>query len=78
MRKEVPLRVISGLDIVGSSPELLLDPLVALQRILFAEEKAAYRQALAQSSVDGKMHPIAAIHHSATYQASLCKLMEYW
>lgn len=27
---------------------------------------------------DGKVHPLAFIHHTSTYQASLCKLIEYW
>ena len=27
---------------------------------------------------DGKAHPITYIHHTSTYQASMCKLMEYW
>jgi len=26
----------------------------------------------------GKIHPLTFIHHTWTYQASLCKLMEYW
>lgn len=27
---------------------------------------------------DGKAHPLTFIHHTSTYQASLCKLIEYW
>lgn len=27
---------------------------------------------------NGKIHPLTYIHHTSTYQASLCKLMEYW
>lgn len=27
---------------------------------------------------DGKAHPLTFIHHTSTYQASMCKLMEYW
>lgn len=27
---------------------------------------------------DGRIHPLNYIHHTSTYQASLCKLMEYW
>lgn len=27
---------------------------------------------------DGKVHPLTFIHHTSTYQASMCKLMEYW
>jgi BRCA1/BRCA2-containing complex subunit 3 len=56
-----------------------LSPLVDLQRILFAEEQAAYHQAMKQSiNRKGQIHPLAAIHHSSTYQASLTKLLEYW
>lgn len=29
-------------------------------------------------SRDGKAHPLTFIHHTSTYQASMCKLMEYW
>ncbi|KAL9264833.1 Lys-63-specific deubiquitinase BRCC36-like protein [Drosera capensis] len=74
-RKEIPLQV------VPSSALLKLDsPLASymdLQNMLFDEEKAAYGQAILQSSRDGKVHPIAFLHHTSTYQASLCKLMEY-
>jgi hypothetical protein len=27
---------------------------------------------------DGKIHPLTSIHHTSTYNSSLCKLMEYW
>lgn len=27
---------------------------------------------------DGKVHPLSFIHHTSTYQASMCKLIEYW
>ncbi|KAL9254210.1 Lys-63-specific deubiquitinase BRCC36-like-like protein [Drosera capensis] len=74
-RKEIPLQV------VPSSALLKLDsPLASytdLQNMLFDEEKAAYEQAILQSSRDGKVHPITFLHHTSTYQASLCKLMEY-
>lgn len=72
-RKEVPLEVINRIE--GEYP---LRSLVALQEILFAEEHAAYNAALKQSTnKSGQIHPLAAIHHSSTYQASLTKLMEY-
>ncbi|KAI0491687.1 hypothetical protein KFK09_025947 [Dendrobium nobile] len=38
------------------------------------------QEALHRSSMDisnGKIHPLAYIHHTSTYQASLCKLIEY-
>ncbi|XP_020521967.1 uncharacterized protein LOC18432652 isoform X2 [Amborella trichopoda] len=75
VRKEVPLQV------VPSSSLLKLDyPLKSymdLQRILFEEERAAYHQAISQSMRNDKIHPLAFIHHTSTYQASICKLMEY-
>lgn len=27
---------------------------------------------------EGKVHPLMFIHHTSTYQASMCKLIEYW
>jgi len=32
---------------------------------------------MSQSARNGKMHPLANIHHSSTYQAAMCKLMEF-
>lgn len=74
-RKEVPLQVVPGHTL--AKVDFPLSSLVDLQRILFDEEQTAYNQAISQSRREGKVHPLAVIHHSATYQASLCKLMEY-
>jgi BRCA1/BRCA2-containing complex subunit 3 len=49
-----------------------------MQRVLFEEEQSAYNQAMQQNICDGKIHPLASIHHTSTYNSSLCKLMEYW
>ncbi|KAG0577841.1 hypothetical protein M758_5G178500 [Ceratodon purpureus] len=76
VRKEVPLEVLGGQSRIDV--EYPLSSLVALQEILFAEEHAAYNHALKQSTnKNGQIHPLAAIHHSSTYQASLTKLLEY-
>eukprot|EP00850_Spirogloea_muscicola_P021129 SM000237S08146 [mRNA] locus=s237:8659:12791:- [translate_table: standard] len=75
--KEVPLRVVKKAQRPGAQEQLALWPLVSLQRILFAEEQAAYKAAMAQSMRKSEMHAIAVMHHNATYQASLCKLMEF-
>ncbi|XP_021736743.1 uncharacterized protein LOC110703271 [Chenopodium quinoa] len=75
IRKEIPL------DVLPASSLLKLDsPLASftdLQRVLYEEEKAAYNQAISQNMRDGKLHPLTFIHHTSTYQASMCKLMEY-
>ncbi|XP_010254341.1 PREDICTED: uncharacterized protein LOC104595340 [Nelumbo nucifera] len=75
VRKEIPL-------IVSPTSSLLkldspLTSFMELQRVLFEEERAAYNQAILQNMRDGKIHPLAFIHHTSTYQASMCKLMEY-
>lgn len=76
LRKEVPLEVLPGHNRI--EVEYPLRSLVALQEILFAEEHAAYNHALRQSTNKSRqIHPLAAIHHSSTYQASLTKLLEY-
>ncbi|CAN1278668.1 Lys-63-specific deubiquitinase BRCC36 [Linum perenne] len=39
------------------------------------------QEAMHRSNLDmrnGRVHPLAFIHHTSTYQASLCKLIEYW
>ncbi|XP_068648881.1 uncharacterized protein [Aristolochia californica] len=75
IRKEIPLQVLPTRSL------LKLDcPLTAyteMQRVLFEEERAAYNQAISQNMRDGKVHPLAFIHHTSTYQASMCKLIEY-
>lgn len=74
-RKEVPFEVVPGHTLANM--EFPLSSLVSLQRILFDEEQTAYNQSLTQNRRKGRVHPLTAIHHSATYQASICKLMEY-
>ncbi|KFK42422.1 hypothetical protein AALP_AA2G254200 [Arabis alpina] len=75
VRKEVPLHVLPTSSILQ-----LNSPLASfkdLQRVLYEEERAAYHQSLLQSTRDGKIHPLTFIHNTSTYQASLCKMMEY-
>ncbi|XP_047307265.1 uncharacterized protein LOC124910638 isoform X2 [Impatiens glandulifera] len=76
VRKEIPLDVMPTSSLVKfDSP---LDSFTYLQRVLYEEEQTAYNQAILQNTRnDGKMHPFTYIHHTSTYQASLCKLMEY-
>ncbi|KAL9244673.1 hypothetical protein vseg_018428 [Gypsophila vaccaria] len=75
VRKEIPLEVVPALTLLK-----LDSPMVSftdLQHVIYEEEKAAYNQAISQNMRDGKVHPLAFIHHTSTYQASMCKLMEY-
>uniref|UniRef100_A0A7C8YQC3 MPN domain-containing protein n=1 Tax=Opuntia streptacantha TaxID=393608 RepID=A0A7C8YQC3_OPUST len=75
IRKEIPLHVLPALSLLKlDSP---LASFTDLQRVLYEEEKAAYNQAISQNMRDGKVHPLTFIHHTSTYQASMCKLMEY-
>ncbi|KAL8189286.1 hypothetical protein R6Q57_028852 [Mikania cordata] len=75
VRKEVPLHVLPILSLLNlESP---LKSFTDLQSVLYEEEKAAYHQAILQNMRDGKVHPLSFIHHTSTYQASICKLMEY-
>jgi len=75
VRKEVPLIVLPTRHL------LKLDTAMAsycdMQRVLFEEEQSAYNQAMQQNICDGKIHPLTSIHHTSTYNSSLCKLMEY-
>ncbi|KAK1305705.1 hypothetical protein QJS10_CPA10g00410 [Acorus calamus] len=75
IRKEVQLQVLPACSLLklGSG----LTSFVDVQRVLFEEERTAYNQALLHNTRNGKLHPLAFIHHTSTYQASLCKLMEY-
>ncbi|GLU14605.1 hypothetical protein SLE2022_311660 [Rubroshorea leprosula] len=75
VRKEIPLHVLptSFLFKLDSPLTSFMD----LQRVLFEEERAAYNQAILQNMRDGKVHPLTFIHHTSTYQASMCKLIEY-
>ncbi|KAL5575669.1 hypothetical protein UlMin_017368 [Ulmus minor] len=74
-RKEVPLYVqpTSSLTKLDSPLTSFTD----LQRVLYEEEQAAYNQAIFQNMRDGKVHPLTFVHHTSTYQASMCKLIEY-
>lgn len=74
-RKEVPLHVLPTSSLLQlSSP---LASFKDLQRVLYEEERAAYHQSVLQSMRNGKVHPLAFIHNTSTYQASMCKLIEY-
>lgn len=75
VRKEVPLHVLPALTLL--TIESPLSSFTDLQRVLYEEERAAYNQAILQNMRDGKVHPLTFIHHTSTYQASMCKLMEY-
>ncbi|EPS63388.1 hypothetical protein M569_11395, partial [Genlisea aurea] len=70
-----------ALHVVPASSILVLDsPLSSfkhLQQVLYDEEKTAYNQAIAQNTRNGAVHPLAYVHHTSTYKASLCKMMEY-
>ncbi|CAA7060735.1 unnamed protein product [Microthlaspi erraticum] len=75
VRKEVPLHVLPTSTLVQ-----LNSPLASfkdLQRVLYEEERAAYHQSLLQNTRAGKVHPLAFIHNTSSYQASMCKLIEY-
>ncbi|GMI73132.1 BRCA1/BRCA2-containing complex 36 homolog A [Hibiscus trionum] len=75
VRKELPLHVLPTSSLVNlDSP---LKSFTDLQRVLYEEERAAYNQAISQNMRDGKAHPLSFIHHTSTYQASMCKLIEY-
>ncbi|XP_039070850.1 lys-63-specific deubiquitinase BRCC36-like isoform X2 [Hibiscus syriacus] len=75
VRKEIPLHVLPTCSLINlDSP---LKSFTDLQRVLYEEERAAYNQAILQNMRDGKVHPLSFIHHTSTYQASMCKLIEY-
>lgn len=74
-RREIPLHVLPTCSLLK-----LDSPLMSfgdLQRVLYEEERGAYNQAILQNMRNGKVHPLTFIHHTATYQASMCKLIEY-
>ncbi|KAK7271159.1 hypothetical protein RJT34_26817 [Clitoria ternatea] len=75
VRKEIPLYVLPALALINLDSPLL--SYKDLQHVIFEEERTAYNQAISQNMRDGKMHPLTFIHHTSTYQASLCKLIEY-
>ncbi|KAG0487519.1 hypothetical protein HPP92_009614 [Vanilla planifolia] len=75
IRMEVPLIVLPTRSLLKlESP---LSSFTDLQLMLFEEERSAYKQAVQQNIRDGKIHPLSYVHHTSTYQASLCKLIEY-
>ncbi|KAF7843285.1 lys-63-specific deubiquitinase BRCC36-like [Senna tora] len=75
IRKEISLYVLPTSSLINiDSP---LSSYTDLQHVLFEEERTAYNQAISQNIRDGKVHPLTFIHHTSTYQASLCKLIEY-
>ncbi|KAJ4958035.1 hypothetical protein NE237_025146 [Protea cynaroides] len=75
VRKEIHLQVFPTFSLLKLDTPIT--SFIELQRVLFEEERAAYNQAILQNMRDGKMHPLAFIHHTSTYKASMCKLMEY-
>ncbi|XP_041001074.1 lys-63-specific deubiquitinase BRCC36-like isoform X3 [Juglans microcarpa x Juglans regia] len=74
-RKEIPLHVLPTSSLIKLDSPLM--SFTDLQHVLYEEERAAYNQAILQNIRNGKVHPLTFIHHTSTYQASMCKLMEY-
>ncbi|KAL2234722.1 UNVERIFIED_CONTAM: Lys-63-specific deubiquitinase BRCC36 [Sesamum indicum] len=75
VRKEIPLHVLPTSSLLNlDSP---LSSFTNLQRVLYEEERTAYNQAMAQNTSNGKVHPLSFIHHTSTYKASMCKMIEY-
>ncbi|CAL9155802.1 uncharacterized protein LOC103994889 [Musa acuminata AAA Group] len=75
VRKEVPLQVLPTRYMLKlNSP---LKSFTDMQHVLFEEERSAYKQAIFENMCNGRIHPLNYVHHTSTYQASLCKLMEY-
>ncbi|KAM3308099.1 lys-63-specific deubiquitinase BRCC36 [Capsicum chacoense] len=75
VRKEIPLLVLPSSSLFNLDAPL--NSFTDLQRVLFEEERTAYNQAVLANMREGKVHPLTFIHHTSTYQASMCKLMEY-
>lgn len=75
VRKEIPLLVMPSSSLLNLDTPL--SSFTDLQRVLYEEERTAFNQAVTQNMRDGKVHPLTFIHHTSTYQASMCKLMEY-
>ncbi|XWS19070.1 hypothetical protein CRYUN_Cryun32bG0099500 [Craigia yunnanensis] len=75
VRKEIPLHVLPTSCLLNLDSPLM--SFTALQHVLYEEERAAYNQAILHNMRDGKVHPLSFIHHTSTYQASMCKLIEY-
>ncbi|KAL1809692.1 hypothetical protein ACET3Z_026682 [Daucus carota] len=75
VRKEIPLNVLPTLSILNSDSPLR--SFTDLQAMLYEEERTAYTQGVLQNLRNGKVHPLTFVHHTSSYQASMCKLMEY-
>ncbi|XXG63676.1 hypothetical protein AAC387_Pa05g1807 [Persea americana] len=75
VRREIPLQVLPTRTLLKL--DCPLTSFTEMQHVLFEEERAAYNHATSQNIRDGKLHPLAFIHHTSTYHASMCKLMEY-
>ncbi|XVF74703.1 hypothetical protein PTKIN_Ptkin13bG0132700 [Pterospermum kingtungense] len=75
VRKEVPLHVLPTSSLLNLDSPLM--SFTDLQHVLCEEEREAYNQAILHNMRDGKVHPLSFIHHTSTYQASMCKLIEY-
>ena len=72
-RQDVPVVVVPA----QGPAEATLTDLVSLMRMLLREERAAYRDALAAAArPGGGVDPLAALHHTATFQQHVCKLIE--
>ena len=57
--------------------EATLSDMVSLMRMLLREERRAYDTAMAAAfEADGSVDPLAALHHAATFQQHVCKLIE--
>ena len=58
--------------------EATLSDMVSLMRMLLREERSAYEDAMAAAAAqDGSgVDPLAALHHTATFQQHVCKLIE--
>ncbi|CAI5476041.1 unnamed protein product [Closterium sp. Yama58-4] len=74
---EVPIKVVPSARAFPSLPRAhAVAPLTQLQRMLLMEEKEAYEKAVEHAGRHGEPNPLELIHHHATYQAALCRLME--
>ncbi len=57
--------------------EATLDDMLSLMRMLLREERSAYDATVAAAvEADGLVNPLAALHHAATFQQHVCKLIE--
>ena len=57
--------------------EATLNDMLSLMRTLLREERSAYDAAMgAAVEADGVVNPLAALHHAATFQQHVCKLIE--